>query len=111
MNCVCVYTRTIYGTISIKVTVRVTLPTLATTVTGYFPEGVVVVVVTVSTDVVFVEMVAGLKLALAPGIDERPVAVRLTFPVMPPSATVFNVNVAWWAELILTPLIFPLISQ
>ena len=61
----------VFGTVTERVTVCVTLPLFAMTVTGYVPAGVVGLVTKVSSAAPDVLTVGRLKLADAPGIAEK----------------------------------------
>jgi hypothetical protein len=78
--------------LNVSVTVPVRLPLLAMTVKAFCPAGVEALVVSVRTVLALVERVAGSKLALARGIDERPSVVRFKVPGTPPSAIVLKLN-------------------
>jgi hypothetical protein len=54
-------------------------------VTGYVPGGVLWVAFTFRTALPVAEAVAGLKLALNPGMDEIPSTLRFRFPPKPPN--------------------------
>ena len=92
----------VFGTATEIVIVWVMLPLLAMMVIGYVPDGVLADVFTVKTEVEEVVIVAGLRLAVAPGILETPSSVKLTLPVIPPRGSVARFQVATPAGLTLT---------